>query len=135
MLRPARAIALLLLGALCAGPLASLAPAAGSPCRCTDHVCCGTSKSATVCPLRRAGLPCGMPAAPPAGPSLRSGCSCGHGGPPGTVAREEPALAPRAMTLPAERISSAARPRSERARRAFVSVPESPPPRGTRALV
>ncbi len=135
MFRPVRAIALLLLGALFAGPLASLAPAAGGPCRCTDHVCCGTQQGAAVCPLRRAGIPCGMPAAAPAGPRLRSGCSCGHGGPPGTLAREEPALAPRAVTLPGERISSAERPRAERVELALVLAPESPPPRRSLAFV
>lgn len=135
MFRPVRAIALLLLGALFAGPLAAFAPAAGGPCRCTDHVCCGTKKGATVCPLRRAGIPCGMPDAASDGPRLRSGCSCGHGGPPGTVAREEPALAPRAVALPAERISSSERPRPERAALALALTPESPPPRGARAFV
>lgn len=129
MWTPRRLLALLLLGAWAAVLGAGLAPAAGGPCRCTGHVCCGTSKGAKACPLRGAGLRCGMPDSRPAGPSLRTGCSCGHGGPPGTAAREEPALAPAVASLPAETVASGARSRLDQTPLDLVRPPESPPPR------
>lgn len=135
MRTPRRALALLLLGAWAAVIGAGLAPAAGGPCRCTGHVCCGTGEGATVCPLRRAGVRCGMPQSTAAGSSLRTGCSCGHGGPPGTAAREEPALAPAVASLPAETVATAARPRLDGTPLDLVRRPESPPPRFSFAVV
>lgn len=123
-----RGLAILLLGALGAGPAAALMPAASAGCRCSGHSCCGEGAGAKVCPLKRAGVACCPPAAAGA-PGLRSACNCGHDGPPGTIAREMPAVAPRPCSLPDLRLRSARGPMASPVPLELARSPESPPPR------
>ena len=134
MARALRAFGLLLLGSLLAGPIVSLVPTGRSVCRCADHACCGATQGTTLCPLRRAGLPCGMPAAPASGTRLRSACGCGHDGLPGAAPRDEPAVAPRLVTLSPERLLDPAPARSGATPVERLRTPESPPPRSARAV-
>jgi len=128
-----RGLAILLLGALGAGPAAALLPAETAACRCGGHSCCGEGAGAKVCPLKRAGVACCPPAA--AGVAgLRSACNCGLDGPPGTVAREMPAVAPRHCSLPDLRLRSAQSPKASPVPLELARSPEAPPPR-TFALV
>ncbi len=129
-----RGLAILLLGALGAGPAAALMPAETAACRCSGHSCCGEGAGAKVCPLKRAGLDCCPPAAPGA-PGLRSACNCGHDGPPGTVAREMPAVAPRPCRLPDLRLRSARGPVAPPAPFDLARSPEPPPPRPLAVVV